>query len=99
MFWVNKHSPIWSGTLSKNLMAGTPKWIFCRYLLILTLVFHESWVNQTWTDQTLNTGAYQAGRARPVFLRVGQQTVRVPNFRGRPGETGHFWKVRIHHAK
>lgn len=45
-------------------------------------------------DRPKNTGAHQAGRARPVFLRVGQQTVRVPNFRGRRGETV-FRSVRM----
>eukprot|EP00913_Durusdinium_trenchii_P016361 g15378.t1 len=29
------------------------------------------------------TPSQEAGRYRPVFLRVGQQTVRVPNFRSR----------------
>lgn len=43
MFWVNKNSPICWGTLSKNLMTGTPKWIFLyRYLLMLT-IFHGPW--------------------------------------------------------
>ncbi|CAJ1327073.1 unnamed protein product [Effrenium voratum] len=59
------------------------------------------------SEEMLNQFTRQDGRYRPVFLRVGQQTLRVPNFGHRRNEAGQtgvpearlFRALQVHRSK